>query len=136
MRVKTACLLAGLQMSALVAFGASQGAEPVVYELLLPAPQRLEVCGGDNVVDPGLLARSDTQFDTLPDVPQDVADQAYTIEITKDGARVVAGGEAGARFARSTLAQIAALSGGRPIPCAKIVDWPRLKWRGVSYRAL
>ena len=130
MRVKTACLLAGLQMSALVAFGASQGAVPVVYELLLPAPQRLEVCGGDNVVDPGLLARSDTQFDTLPDVPQDVADQAYAIEITKDGARVVAGGEAGARFARATLAQIAALSGGRPIPCAKIVDWPRLKWRG------
>jgi len=63
--------------------------------------------------------------------PAHVADQAYRIDIAPDGVKVLAGGAAGARYARVTLDQLAKLAEGGTVPAGEIVDWPDLKWRGV-----
>ena len=67
----------------------------------------------------------------VKEAPGDVADQAYRIVVSADGVKVVAGGEAGARYASVTLEQLAKLADGGAVPAGEIIDWPRLKWRGV-----
>ena len=48
-----------------------------------------------------------------------------------DGVTVKAQSSRGERWARVTLDQLAALSGcSGKVPCCRIIDWPRLKWRG------
>lgn len=63
--------------------------------------------------------------------PAHVADQAYRIDIGPGGVKVVAGGEAGARYARVTLDHLARLAEDGTVPAGTIIDWPALKWRGI-----
>lgn len=59
----------------------------------------------------------------------ELAPQAYHLEITTDGVRVLASDVAGARHALATLAQLARLAGGA-LPCAGIDDAPAFEVRG------
>ena len=68
----------------------------------------------------------------LKEAPEEVADQSYRIVIAPDGVTVTAGGAAGERYARATLAQLARLSDGETVPAAEIIDWPDRRWRGVA----
>ena len=63
--------------------------------------------------------------------PAEVADQAYGIRISGGRVRVTAGGDAGERYAKTTIEQLRKIVGGRDLPAVELVDWPALKWRGV-----
>ena len=87
-----------------------------VYDYLIPKPV--------------IVAQPGSCF--MPRIPSRVSDQSYTLEIKADGsAEIAADGEAGRRYAETTLAQLRALAGTNPIPPRVIVDWPALKWRGL-----
>ena len=94
-------------------------------DLLVPEPQRIVRHGGvvASVEEPEVVCAS------IPDAPKAVSDQAYILEISDDCCRITAGGDAGVRYAKATLDQLLALSGGR-LPACTITDWPALKWRG------
>ena len=94
-------------------------------DLLVPEPQRIVRHGGvvASVEEPEVVCSS------IPDAPKAVSDQAYILEISDDGCRITAGGDAGVLYAKATLDQLLALSGGR-LPACTITDWPALKWRG------
>ena len=103
---------------------ACRGATPSdALALLQPAPQRVVrtsgMCGGDAVS----VVRA-----AVPEAPAAVADQAYILKI-EQSVEIIAGGEAGERYARATLEQLRKLSGGA-LPTCTITDWPALKWRG------
>ena len=57
------------------------------------------------------------------------ANESYRIDITPSGVRLTAPTEKGFRYAKTTLAQLRKLSGGR-LPCGTIVDWPAFRYRG------
>ena len=76
--------------------------------------------------------------------PAALPPEGYRLSVTKDGIGIVAGGEAGALHARTTLRQLVPAealvptgAGGKaggprtwPVPCVEIVDQPRFPWRG------
>ena len=66
----------------------------------------------------------------VPGAPAATADEAYILDISPKGVRITAPGPRGERWARVTLDQLMRLSRDGRIPCCRIVDWPRLKWRG------
>ena len=66
----------------------------------------------------------------VADVPADVAEEAYVLDVSATGVTVTASTEKGERYARVTLEQLKNLSDGK-LPCCRIVDWPRLRWRGI-----
>ena len=110
---------------------ASAGALPVdVAGLLLPAPQRVEQLPGEAVTCRTESALKVTRG-CVPGAPDPVADQAYVLTVGPDGVSALVGGEAGERYARTTLRQLVRLAGGAPMPQMRIVDWPALRWRGV-----
>ena len=93
---------------------------------LLPKPVRIEPRIGQIPVCEPTVVR-----EAVEGSPVRVADQAYVLDISSDGGiRISAGGDAGERYARVTLEQLAKLAEGK-LPCCRIVDWPALKWRGV-----
>lgn len=102
-----------------------------VYDEVLPALRSVDRCAAGSTVAADVLARVSVRRGTVPGAPADVADQAYAIDITAAGARVTAGGAAGERYAKVTLGQMAALAKGGAVPCARVTDWPALRWRGV-----
>ena len=97
-----------------------------VLSELLPKPVRVEPRIGQIPVGEPVVVR-----EAVEGSPARVADQAYVLDISETGGiRISAGGDAGERYARVTLGQLAKLSDGK-LPCCRIVDWPALKWRGV-----
>ena len=94
---------------------------------LVPAPRDIVGMGGS--VDAATVAKVSVVREGIAGVPEAVAEQAYRIEVTPAGVRIVAPSETGERYARTTLDQLVRLGGGR-VPCCKIEDWPKLKWRG------
>ena len=114
-----------LSLVALCAFSALA----TVYDEILPAPQRVELREG--TFDAKNLGAIDVRRGEIAEASADVRNQAYVLDISKDGVTIVAGGNMGERYAKVTLAQVLKLSGGRPVPCARITDWPALRWRGV-----
>ena len=53
--------------------------------------------------------------------------EGYTLDVTPEGVKITAAGEAGAFYARQTLDQLA--QAGK-VPCVHITDYPRFSWRG------
>ena len=96
-----------------------------VYDDVLPALRKVTPQSGE--VGAASLAAARFVRGTVAGAPERVASQAYYIEISRDGVVVTAGGDAGERYARTTLRQLAKLSGGGPVPAAKVVDWPELE---------
>ena len=107
---------------------ASWGAESV-YSEVMPLLQQVSLREGS--VPVSALASPQIARGKVKGAPAATADQAYEITVCRDGVKVVAGGAAGERYAKVTLDQLAKLSGGREVPCAKVADWPVLRWRGV-----
>ena len=66
----------------------------------------------------------------VPEAPAATADEAYVLEIDADGAQITAPGPFGEIWGRVTLDQLVRLSRDGRVPCGRITDWPRLKWRG------
>ena len=54
-------------------------------------------------------------------------EQAYSVEIAENGVMLTGFGSGGVYYAAVTFGQ---LLDGSELPCAKIVDWPDLYWRG------
>ena len=57
-----------------------------------------------------------------------IAAEGYTLAVTRKGVKIVASDEAGAFYARQTLAQLVQPDGS--IPCVTISDYPRFAYRG------
>ena len=54
---------------------------------------------------------------------------AYQLELGKKGVKIVAADEEGVFYARQTLRMMASLNSS--VTCCTILDWPRLRYRGV-----
>ena len=114
-----------------------------VLDDLMPAPKRI-VARVDRTVSVARLSNVTVVRGEVPGAPAATADEAYVLDIGEDGVKITAPGPRGERWARVTLDQLARLSGGghgtsalprgaagvRALPCCRIIDWPRLKWRG------
>ena len=96
-------------------------------DLLLPKPVKAELFEGTASAE--LCAKVETVRGAVSGAPETVAMEAYVLEISGSGARITASDKRGERHARTTLAQLLKLGGGT-VPCCRIVDWPRFRWRG------
>ena len=94
-------------------------------DLLMPQPQAVEIRQGFADLEAPVCARSGA----VPGAPAETADEAYVLDVTPTGVTITASSPQGERYARVTLEQLKDLSDGR-LPCCRIVDWPRLRWRG------
>ena len=94
---------------------------------LMPEPRSAEERPG--AIDAAAAANVKIVRGSVPGAPASVADEAYILEVSAEGATVTSSGRTGDMNAKKTLAQLAKLGGGK-VPCCRIVDWPLLKWRG------
>ena len=95
---------------------------------LMPTPQL--VAPGKGSVPASLLAIPRVVRAAVPEAPKGVAEEAYVLDVSSAGAVITAEGPLGERHARTTLAQLIRLAAGQAVPCGRITDWPRLRWRG------
>ena len=99
---------------------------------LMPRPVRVEAAATDetSVVPVAVLGNVTVIRGQVPGAPAATADEAYVLEIESDGAKITASGSFGEIWARVTLDQLVRLAQNGRVPCGRITDWPRLKWRG------
>ena len=118
-----------MKITAALAFAAFAAAPLAAAPLdeLVPEPREAKALEGH--LDPSAAANLKIVRGDVPGAPEAVADEAYVLEVARDGATVTAAGRAGELNAQKTLAQLVKLGGGHA-PCCRIVDWPILKWRG------
>lgn len=100
--------------------------EPVPEEKLaiIPAPQKMSVTGGE------------CRLKGAPKVEkvESISPEGYELSITKEGATIRCSDDAGAFYAKMTLAQIEKVdpkTKQKIYPCVEIADAPKFKWRGV-----
>ena len=103
--------------------------EATAMDELMPRPAQV-VANRNQTVAAERLRNVVVARGEVPGAPATTADEAYVLEIAPDGARITAPGPFGERWARVTLDQLVRLSRDGRVPCGRIVDWPRLKWRG------
>ena len=105
-------------------------AAPSALDELLPRPRQLTVRGdvGVQAVGEPLVSCA---HGVIPGAPADVADEAYRLTVCDGRIKVVAGGDRGEKWARSTVTQLWRLADGGALPSFEIVDWPELPIRGV-----
>jgi hexosaminidase len=116
---------------------------------LVPRPVSLVEKTGTFRIPSGSIAQAGSTDDTI-DVridPAGLPPEGYRLSATPAGITIVAGGDAGAFHARTTLRQLVppealapaprgrGAGGGAartwPVPCVEIVDRPRFSWRGL-----
>ena len=90
--------------------------------ILLPQPRAIHP-------KPGVF-RGDLRHAVVHIDPAMTHAQGYVVEIEAEAVRIVARDEAGAFYARQTLAQLAKLH-PNGVPCCTIEDWPDFSARGV-----
>ena len=100
--------------------------EPVPEEKLaiIPAPQKMSVTGGE------CRLKGAPKIEKVASIPP----EGYELSITKGGVTIRCSDDAGAFYARMTLAQIEKVdpkTKQKIYPCVEIVDAPKFKWRGV-----
>ena len=100
--------------------------EPVPEEKLaiIPAPQKMSVTGGE------CHLKGAPKIEKVASIPP----EGYELSITKGGVTIRCSDDAGAFYARMTLAQIEKVdpkTKQKIYPCVEIVDAPKFKWRGV-----
>ncbi|MBO5596457.1 MAG: family 20 glycosylhydrolase [Bacteroidales bacterium] len=91
---------------------------------IIPAPVQMEERPGTFKITE--KSRSKMEFVLEPDCG--LPAEGYTLEVTRSHVRAVASTEAGLFYARETLRQLE--EPGKRIPCVKITDYPRFRWRG------
>ena len=96
-------------------------------ELLLPRPVKVEP--GAGIADEATCRRVSAVKGAVPGAPADVAAEAYVLEVSPGGVKIVSSDPRGERYAHITLSQLIKLSDGK-VPCCRIVDWPAMRWRG------
>ena len=102
--------------------------EPVPEEKLaiIPAPQKMTVTGGE------CHTKAEPKVEKVASIPP----EGYELSITKDGVTIRSSDDAGAFYAKMTLAQIEKVdpkTKQKIYPCVEIVDAPKFKWRGVNF---
>ena len=120
LRIVVANLVAGICF----VLGA-HGASPL--ELLLPKPVKVEARTG--TADAATSANVSAKRGAVPGAPAAVSVEAYVLEVSPDGVKIISSDPRGERYARATLAQLLKLGGGK-VPCCRIIDWPVMRWRG------
>ena len=103
--------------------------EATVLDELMPRPVRC-IQSADQTVPAERLQNVKVKKESVPGAPVATADEAYILDISPNAVRITAPGPRGERWARVTLDQLVRLSRDGRVPCCRIVDWPRLKWRG------
>lgn len=91
---------------------------------IIPAPQKMSVTGGE------CHTKAEPKVEKVASIPP----EGYELSITKDGVTIRCSDDAGAFYARMTLAQIEKVdpkTKQKIYPCVEIVDAPKFKWRGV-----
>ena len=99
-----------------------------VLDELMPIPAQVTVRGGSVPMEH--LKDVKAVRSAVTEAPAATADEAYILDIAPEGVTITASGPRGERWARVTLDQLMRLSRNEKLPCCRIVDWPRLKWRG------
>ena len=100
--------------------------------VLVPVPKELTVTKGCYTYQENPVVRTQIREKDFS------SPEAYVLEVTPKGITIKAGGEAGAFYARQTLAQLIAFSSpqsvqpaGTTLQCCKITDEPRFAYRGL-----
>ena len=95
---------------------------------ILPVPVSVERLSGSAKTD-------DVSYVTapVPEAPENVADEAYILEIGQDGVRITSSGERGRIWAQRTLEQLRSFTRGENLPACRIVDWPQYPLRGFMH---
>ena len=116
---------------ALAGFGAAHSVtpNPSVLDELMPVPKMSAVVS-DRMAPAERLQNATVIRKAVSGAPAATADEAYVLEIGEGGAKITAQSPFGEYWARVTLDQLVRLSPDGRVPCCRIVDWPRLKWRG------
>lgn len=112
-------------------FAACSGPGMADMPALIPAPVEVRPGRGcffsPDVSSPdGYYALADVRIDSL--LYADAGDEGYGLDVTKNGIVITAATEAGAFYARQTLAQLVGEYGVR---CVSIKDSPRFSYRGI-----
>ena len=121
-----------LPLIVLIAFflSASAAAATGGPERLLPAPAKVVV--GDGAVrvgEPTVTIGGKAFRRATESLPDFAREEAYRIGISGKGIRIEANTEAGAFYARQSLAQMA--RGNDSLRCCTVFDYPRFAYRGV-----
>ena len=98
---------------------------------LMPVPVKVEAAGG--MACSSVTGKVSVTVAPVPGARKETADEAYILEVAKDGVKITAPTKRGEIWARVTLEQLVRLSGGKTLPCCRIEDWPRFKWRGFMH---
>ena len=89
---------------------------------IIPAPAEMQVREGCFNVD------GDKHMEFVLNPSAKIPAEGYTLDVTRTRVKAVASTPAGLFYARQTLAQ---LEQDGSIPCVKIRDYPRFRWRGL-----
>ena len=109
--------------------GAAVLATPSAVDELLPVPVEAALTSKAKCAHPEKVR---VVTAAVPGAPAATADEAYVLEVAEDGVTITASSKRGEIWARSTLRQLTALSGGK-VPTCRIADWPRYRWRGFMH---
>ncbi len=130
--MRITCLLL-LSMTWLLSFSAGKKSEPLQ---LLPQPQMLTIAPSkqhrlhQGKPDPSVI--TEKAIAAIPEAKVNF-NETYRLIITPDSIRIEATTDTGIYWARQTLNQIIASSGGKSIPCLEIIDWPAFRVRGFMH---
>ena len=99
------------------------------YEELMPIPQRIQYRPAR--VPLSSLGKVTVKRENVAGAPEAVAEESYVLDISADGVVITAPTEKGVRYAKVTLGQLKKLTSGTEcVLSARIVDWPKFRWRG------
>lgn len=111
---------------------------------LIPAPKQVKELNGTFLIKDDLTVKTDFPLPLLKLQRDDNASliieknnslkaEGYTLEVNQKEIKITACDEAGAYYALQSLRQISRYElGERRVPCCKISDEPRYKWRGLQ----
>lgn len=111
---------------------------------LIPAALKDEILPGEFIIPDDLKVKSDFELSLLNLErddngkliihKDDCSDkEGYRLEVDENSINIYAGEEIGAYYALQSLRQISRYElGSRTVPCCKISDKPRFKWRGLQ----
>lgn len=110
----------------------------LLFALLLPSlmyaqgPQVLIPVPDEVVTREGVYTfRSKPKIKSRTDASAFTSEEAYRMDITPSGVRIVAGGPAGEFYALQSLSQMTSDGKIRQLQCCSIVDSPRFPYRGL-----
>ena len=119
-------LAAGMLIASFTSFAATPGtATGEQTPAIIPAPQKISVTGGE------CRLAGEVKVEKVASIPA----EGYEVSISQDGVAIRCSDDAGAFYARMTLAQIESVAPGtnqKTYPCVEIADAPKFRWRGVQ----